>query len=179
MTGTSSPTPRRRPRLSDNSRRFSANGGSETRGLASRGALRTNTSSQTNRRELGDASSTRIASRNCTLEEVRENRCGVANQGLRERLHNPTAKDGGTYILTNLRDLAGVRVLAFPRARWTEANDIFRTVFPSWESRSMPDPVSGTTLVHKYNVYLSATDQIRAELQISPRLIGQFLDIEP
>ena len=43
----------------------------------------------------------------------------------------------------------------------------------------MPDPVSGTTLVHKYNVYLSATDQIRAELQISSRLIGQFLDIEP
>lgn len=42
----------------------------------------------------------------------------------------------------------------------------------------MPDPVSGTTLVHKYNGYCSASDQIRAELQISPMLIGQFLDIE-
>ena len=88
------------------------------------------------------------------------------------------ANRGGTYTLTDLRDLAGVRVLAFPRARWTEANDILRAVFPSWESRPMPDPVSGTTLVHKYNGYCSATDKIRAELQISPMLIGQFLDIE-
>ncbi len=85
---------------------------------------------------------------------------------------------GGTYTLTDLRDLAGVRVLAFPRARWLEANDLLRAVVPLWESRPMPDPVSGTTLVHKYNGYCSATDQVRAELQITPMLIGQFLDIE-
>ncbi|MCX6604339.1 MAG: hypothetical protein NTV52_12185 [Acidobacteria bacterium] len=85
---------------------------------------------------------------------------------------------GGAYTLTDLRDLAGVRVLAFPRTRWLEANDLLRAAFPAWESRPMPDPVSGTTLVHKYNGYCSPTDQIRAELQISPMLIGQFLDIE-
>ena len=85
---------------------------------------------------------------------------------------------GGTYSLTALRDLAGVRVLAFPRTRWLEANDLLRAAFPAWESRPMPDPVSATTLVHKYNGFCSPTDQIRAELQISPMLIGQFLDIE-
>ena len=86
--------------------------------------------------------------------------------------------NGEIYTLTALRDLAGVRVLAFPGSRWIEANDLLRAAFPSWESRPMPDPVSGTTLVHKYNGYCSPTDQIRAELQISPMLIGQFLDIE-
>jgi len=85
---------------------------------------------------------------------------------------------GGTYTLTDLRDLAGVRVLAFPRTRWIEANDLLRAVFSSWESRPMKDPLSKSILVHKYNGYCSSTDQIRAELQISPMLIGQFLDIE-
>ena len=85
---------------------------------------------------------------------------------------------GGTYTLTDLRDLAGVRVLAFPRKRWLEANDILRAAFSSWESRPMPDPVSGSPLVHKYNGYCSSTDQVRAEVQISPMLIGQFLDVE-
>jgi len=47
-----------------------------------------------------------------------------------------------------------------------------------WEPRPLLDPVSTGTLVHKYNGYCSSTDQIRAELQISPMLIGQFLDIE-
>ena len=42
----------------------------------------------------------------------------------------------------------------------------------------MLDPVSTGTLVHKYNVYCSSTDQIRSELHISPMLIGQFSDIE-
>jgi hypothetical protein len=66
--------------------------------------------------------------------------CQSALESLRRR------QEGGTfdvehpelYTLTNLNDLAGVRVLCFPRSRWVEANQTLRERFPSWTSDPVP-----------------------------------------
>ena len=58
------------------------------------------------------------------------------------------------YTLTSLNDLAGVRVLAFPRNRLAEIDRLLRNEFPSWT----PDPVEddGEVQAFKYYGYCSA-----------------------
>ena len=72
--------------------------------------------------------------------ESRIKECESAVESLRRR-----QKDGGTfdpeklgsYSLLDLPDLAGVRVLVFPRSRLNEVNDALATLFTGW----IPDPV--------------------------------------
>jgi hypothetical protein len=82
------------------------------------------------------------------------------------------------YALTSLNDLAGVRVLAFPRTRLVEADHELRTHFPAWK----PDPVTGSDddepLALKYYGYCNASDKIRAEFQIVPMLTAFFWEVE-
>lgn len=105
--------------------------------------------------------------------------CDSAVDSLRRRQEGATFDTDRPerYALTSLNDLAGVRVLAFPRARLGEADQQLRTRFPSWR----PDPVAGhdgEPLASKYYGYCKASGKIRAELQIVPMLTVLFWEVE-
>ena len=83
------------------------------------------------------------------------------------------------YTLTSLNDLAGIRVLAFPRSRLAEIDEKLRKRFPDWVS----DPVPGIDetaepLAFKYSGFCDVSSKIRGELQIVSMLIGLFWEIE-
>jgi hypothetical protein len=109
--------------------------------------------------------------------------CESALDALRRR------QEGGTfdpdrpdsYTLTSLHDLAGVRVLAFPRSRWREADTELRNPYPfaSWTSDPIrADDENKTLLAFKYHGHCSQSARLQAELQIVPMLIGLFWQIE-
>jgi hypothetical protein len=83
------------------------------------------------------------------------------------------------YTLTSLNDLAGVRVLAFPRSRLREIDQELRGRFPSW----VPDPVPGfhandEPLAFKCHGYCEASRKVRGEFQVASMLTGLFWEVE-
>jgi hypothetical protein len=107
--------------------------------------------------------------------------CESAVEALRRRREGATFDPdrSDSYTLTALPDLAGVRVLCFPRNRWIEANDLLRKEFSSWTS----DPVTAggasfETIAFKYHGYCEVSTKIRGELQLVPMLIGLFWQVE-
>jgi hypothetical protein len=83
------------------------------------------------------------------------------------------------YTLSSLNDLAGVRVLAFPRSRLSEIDQHLRERFPSW----MPDPVPGQhandePLAFKCSGYCEASQKVRGEFQVVSMLTGLFWEVE-
>lgn len=80
------------------------------------------------------------------------------------------------YSLTNLNDLAGVRVLVFPRKGLAEVEGALREIFASWTA----DPVTaeGRVLALKYHGICEASECVRGEYQIVPMLTGLFWEVE-
>jgi hypothetical protein len=90
------------------------------------------------------------------------------------RLFDPDQPEA--YSLTDLPDLAGVRVLAFPRRRRDQVNDVLRREFSSWEPAPF-DNAEGAGF--KYCGYCEeVSHQLRCELQIVSRLVGLFWEVE-
>jgi len=83
-----------------------------------------------------------------------------------------------SYTLLDLRDLVGVRVLAFPSGISIEVDKLLRSQFPDWT----PDPImdeNGKQLAFKYyGRYAESTEGIQCEYQIVSKLIGLFWDVE-
>ena len=79
------------------------------------------------------------------------------------------------YTLTTLNDLAGVRVLVFPRRRIGEVDVALRRIF-HWEA----DPIheDGEVLAFKYRGYSKASRKIKGEYQILSILTGLFWEVE-
>lgn len=109
--------------------------------------------------------------------------CESALEALRRRQEAATfdPERGDFYTLTSLNDLAGVRVLAFPKGRLTDANAALlgHPLFSPWT----PDPVPADTegeepLALKYHGYCEAGTKIRGELQVVPMLVGLFWEVE-
>jgi ppGpp synthetase/RelA/SpoT-type nucleotidyltranferase len=108
--------------------------------------------------------------------------CESSLDSLRRRQEGATfdRKRPEKYSLTDLNDLAGVRILAFPRSRLTEIDRELHQRFPDWEA----DPVSGydkidDSLAFKYYGYCeAASKKIRGELQIVSMLTGLFWEVE-
>lgn len=109
--------------------------------------------------------------------------CESALEALRRRQEAATfdPERGHFYTLTSLNDLAGVRVLAFPKGRLTDANAALRghSLFSSWA----PDPVRADTegeepLALTYYGYCEASTKVRGELQVVPMLVGLFWEVE-
>ena len=73
--------------------------------------------------------------------------CESALEALRRRQEGATFDPdrADLYTLASLNDLAGVRVLTFPRSRWIEADHELRSRFSSWTS----DPKPGTKAARK------------------------------
>lgn len=81
------------------------------------------------------------------------------------------------YTLLSLRDLVGVRVLAFPSGRAMEVDRLLRAEFPDW----VVDPIedNGLHLGFKYNGrYAESNQDLHCEYQIVSTLIGLFWDVE-
>ena len=81
--------------------------------------------------------------------------------------------------LNTLNDLAGVRILAFPRHRVLEIDNILRSRFREWISDPVP-PAPGTmnSLALKYHGYCSSHCHVRTEIQLMSMLIGMFWEVE-
>ncbi|MEW6355651.1 MAG: hypothetical protein AB1696_04945 [Planctomycetota bacterium] len=85
----------------------------------------------------------------------------------------------GEYSLLHLRDLAGVRVLVFPRHRIEEVKLALQSRFPDWEDDPIRDEENGKKiLAHKFYGHCEASAQVCAEYQIVPMLLGLFWQVE-
>ena len=83
------------------------------------------------------------------------------------------------YTLTDLKDLAGVRVLVFPEARLHELNATLAEQFSDWVPNHVMDAEeSGDPLAFTYYGRLDAVTNVFAEFQVVSMLIGQFWDVE-
>jgi ppGpp synthetase/RelA/SpoT-type nucleotidyltranferase len=83
-----------------------------------------------------------------------------------------------SYTLLDLKDLAGVRVLAFPRARRTEVHEVLRGEFAGWHRDPFRDDPQ-ETLGYKYSGLLKeVSNRVRGEFQIVSMLVGLFWDVE-
>lgn len=106
--------------------------------------------------------------------------CESALKSLRRRQEGGTydADKPGGYTLTDLPDLAGVRILVFPRGRLHEVDSLLRTLFSDWAFDPVPDDAGGV-LAPKYNGFCTEiSHRVRAEYQIVPMLIGLFWEVE-
>lgn len=107
--------------------------------------------------------------------------CESAVKSLRRRqeggIFDPE-KPLNCYSLLDLPDLAGVRVLVFPRRRLIEVDRALSSVFTQW----IPDPIPdgrGGVLAPKYKGKCkNVSSEIQAEYQIVPMLIGLYWDVE-
>jgi ppGpp synthetase/RelA/SpoT-type nucleotidyltranferase len=104
--------------------------------------------------------------------------CESAIEALRRRQEGATFNrdQPELYSLTSLKDLAGVRVLAFPPRRLDDIGARLRERFPFWDSDSVRDDDSH--LAHKYSGYCRSGDAIKAEYQIVSMLTGLFWEVE-
>jgi ppGpp synthetase/RelA/SpoT-type nucleotidyltranferase len=107
--------------------------------------------------------------------------CESALEALRRRQEGATFDTDRfeTYSLDALNDLAGVRVLAFPRSRLIDADQSVHRRFSSWISDPIPSTKPGEEpLAFKYHGYCSASATVRGEIQVVPVLTGLFWEIE-
>ncbi len=107
--------------------------------------------------------------------------CQSAIDALRRRQEGGTFDRGSPekYSLASLNDLAGVRVLVFPRDRIEKIDSCLQSKYSDWTS----DPVPGLEnsdkhLALKYHGYCSSSSKVRGELQILPLLTGLFWEVE-
>ncbi len=88
--------------------------------------------------------------------------CESAVEKLRGSEEGVVFDPGKEYSLESLKDLAGVRVLVFPRSRLLDANREFRKQFPLWVEDHVPaDDRGEEPLAFKYFGYCSRSNRIR------------------
>lgn len=80
------------------------------------------------------------------------------------------------YTLASLNDLAGVRVLAFPRRRLAEIDRLLRKEFDTWTSDPVED--DGEVQALKYYGYCQASNKVKGEYQVVSMLTGLFWEVE-
>jgi len=106
--------------------------------------------------------------------------CESALEALRRRQEGATFDRDRPelYTLSSLNDLAGVRVLAFPRTRLAEIDLEVRKRFSDWNSDPVPGYNETNELAFKYYGYCDAISKVRGELQIVSMLTGLFWEVE-
>lgn len=109
------------------------------------------------------------------ISRVKE--CDSAVNSLKKRQEGRIFDKERKYTITDLHDLAVVRVLFFPRNIHENIENKTKE-FLNWT----PDPIkhndSEKTLVSKYYGYIDRKRTIQAEFQIVPMLIGLFWEVE-
>jgi ppGpp synthetase/RelA/SpoT-type nucleotidyltranferase len=107
--------------------------------------------------------------------------CESAIESLRRRIELAAFRrvDEPAPSLTLLNDLAGVRILAFPKCRVIEIDAALRLRFPDWKPDPVPPlPDSANSLALKYHGYLPEHCTVRAEIQLMSMLVGMFWEVE-
>lgn len=102
-----------------------------------------------------------------------------------QKLRRHPGREGATfdpdradkYTLTDLKDLAAVRVLVFPSGRREEIDAALRAVFPEWTADPFQDDPE-EKLGFKYWGYCPASTNVRGEYQVVSALTGLFWEIE-
>jgi ppGpp synthetase/RelA/SpoT-type nucleotidyltranferase len=111
------------------------------------------------------------------IVKSRVKQCDSALEALRRRQEGATfdLDQPELYTLTSLKNLAGVRILAFPRNLLIDIGAALRERF-GWHY----DPVHDEheLLALKYTGYCQEGDQIRGEYQIVSMLTGLFWEVE-
>jgi ppGpp synthetase/RelA/SpoT-type nucleotidyltranferase len=112
------------------------------------------------------------------IVKSRVKECESAVDALRRRVQEGRTFDQDRfelYSLTQLNDLAGVRVLVFPRSLLSLASSELRKRFPLWTS----DPPKGYEgRAEKYFGRCSASEVVHGEVQIIPMLTALFWEVE-
>lgn len=108
----------------------------------------------------------RVKSCESALEKLRRRQEGKVFQASRPEI----------YTLASLNDLAGVRVLAFPRGRLAEKDRLLRREFRTWTADPVED--DGEVQAFKYYGYCQASDKVRGEYQVVSMLTGLFWEVE-
>lgn len=108
----------------------------------------------------------RVKTCESALEKLRAHQEGAAFDESRPEI----------YTLTGLSDLAGVRVLAFPRGRLADIDSKLRRVFPSWTADPVED--DGDVLALKYGGKCRKSDNVKGEYQVVSMLTGLFWKVE-
>lgn len=84
----------------------------------------------------------------------------------------------GGYSLSQLPDLAGVRVLVFPNSRLIQVDDVLRNRFSDWTSKPIKYG-GGSAHVPKYfGCCDEVSREIHGEYQVVPMLLGLFWEVE-
>jgi hypothetical protein len=83
------------------------------------------------------------------------------------------------YSLTELNDLAGVRILVFPRSLVSSVDKALQTRFSEWTADPVPGySDGGMPLALKYYGYCKSSSKVKGEFQIVPMLTGLFWKVE-
>jgi len=114
------------------------------------------------------------------IVESRIKECESAINTLRDkqegRTFDPQNQDG--YTLMKLPDLAGVRVLVFPKSRLLEVDLLLRHRFSEWISKPVIDDF-GVKLAPKYYGFCKGVSRrVLGEYQVVPMLLGLFWKVE-
>jgi ppGpp synthetase/RelA/SpoT-type nucleotidyltranferase len=116
------------------------------------------------------------------IVKSRVKECESAIESLTRRIELATlarSKRDHAPSLTMLNDLAGVRVLAFPKCRVIEIDKMVRHRFSGWTPDPVPAlPGCANSLALKYHGYLSESGSVRAEIQLISMLVGMFWEVE-
>jgi ppGpp synthetase/RelA/SpoT-type nucleotidyltranferase len=85
----------------------------------------------------------------------------------------------GQPSLRSLKDLAGVRILAFPKRRVIEIDEVLRDRFCNWIADPVPAlPDSADVLALKYHGFCNPHCHVTAEIQLISMLVGLFWEVE-
>ena len=83
------------------------------------------------------------------------------------------------YSITQLKDLAGVRVLVFPRGLMKRIDDCLNEYIQNWDADHVPGfDESDEIQALKYFGYCTNEKRIISEIQIVPMLTGLFWKVE-
>ena len=114
-----------------------------------------------------------------TVSRIKE--CQSAVDALKSRQEGNLfdKKNPSKYSITQLKDLAGIRILVFPRSLMEQVDDMIKNRYKTWK----PDPVKGFNdgdepLALKYYGYCTDNNMILGEIQIVPMLTGLFWEVE-
>jgi hypothetical protein len=106
--------------------------------------------------------------------------CESAVSALRRRQEGATFDYSRpeNYSLLHLKDLAAVRILAFPPSRLSEIDKDLRQCFLGWTPDPIPDERGGVLAPKYYGYCLEASRKVRGEFQVVSMLTGLFWDVE-
>jgi len=112
--------------------------------------------------------------------EARVKECESAIDSLRRREEARQFDEDtpGSYSLTNLPDLAALRILVFPRQRLDEVHKIVRERYADWTCDPVTTGDPPKRRAWKYYGFCPINSRVKAEIQVVPMLTGLFWQVE-